>query len=69
MSDKADTSTYMPHPYWTLVDAPAERHSQRYECCSEPYIDITYTLKLRYDYEYETGIFGGSQGGVMEMGI
>ena len=50
MHDKVDTSTYMPHLEWILVEAPAERHSRLYECCPEPYIDITYSLKLRYNY-------------------
>ena len=68
MSNKVDTSTYMPHLEWILVEAPAERHSRCYECCTEPYINITYTLKLRYDYEYETGIFGGVQGDVRGNG-
>ena len=68
MYNVVDTSTYMPHPYWTLVEAPAERHSQRYECCPENHIDITYTLKLRYIYQYGPGLFGGTQGGVRGKG-
>ena len=66
MSDVVDTSTYMPHPHWTLVETHAERHSQRYECCPENYIDLTYTLKLRYNYE---NLFGGSQGGIRGKGL
>ena len=30
-----------------FLDVPAERHMNMYECCPEPYLDITYTLKIR----------------------
>ena len=63
MQDNVDTSTFMPHLAWTLVEAPAERHSQHYECCPEPYLDITYTLKLRYDYQYPGVDIWGYTGG------
>ena len=38
---------YLPHPEWELVDTTALLNSAKYECCDEPYIDITYTIKLR----------------------
>ena len=46
-SDTVDTSYYTASDEWTLVEAPAERHVVKYPCCPEPYIDVTYTLKLR----------------------
>jgi hypothetical protein len=31
----------------TSVDVPAERHEVFYECCPDPYLDITFTIKIR----------------------
>jgi len=41
-----DLSNFKGNTKWELVQAPAERHSKMYECCPEPYIDITYTLNI-----------------------
>jgi nicotinic acetylcholine receptor len=29
------------------ADVPAERHEVFYECCPDPYLDITFTIKIR----------------------
>ena len=44
---EVDTSSYVVSKDWELLGTSAERHETYYECCPEPYIDITYTLKLR----------------------
>ena len=46
MSDTVDTSTYQRNAVWDLVSAPAKRSAVRYECCPEPYIDITFTIEI-----------------------
>lgn len=30
-----------------LLGVPAERHVLIYECCTEPYIDVTFTIHIR----------------------
>ena len=47
MSDQADVSTYQPNPAYDLLSAEAKRHVMLYECCPEPYIDITYYLTFK----------------------
>merc|ERR1711951_63345 len=42
----ADLSKFSGNSMWELIRVPANRHSQVYECCPEPYIDVTYTLEL-----------------------
>ena len=46
-SDEADTSSIVTNPEWILVSAPAKRNEVYYECCPEPYQDITYSIHLR----------------------
>jgi len=42
----ADLSKFNGNTLWELMKVPAERHSRVYECCPEPYIDVTYTIQL-----------------------
>uniref|UniRef100_A0A8C6U7S4 Neuronal acetylcholine receptor subunit alpha-7 n=1 Tax=Neogobius melanostomus TaxID=47308 RepID=A0A8C6U7S4_9GOBI len=42
-----DTSTYIPNGEWDLVDVPAKRNELYYECCKEPYPDVTFTVTMR----------------------
>jgi len=42
----ADLSKFSGNSMWELIRVPAKRHAQVYECCPEPYIDVTYTLEL-----------------------
>merc|ERR1712226_643224 len=46
-SDQVDTSTYTAHTLYELVSAQAKRNVLVYECCPEPYIDITYNMVFR----------------------
>jgi len=43
----ADLSTYVSNANWELVGAPGQRNEVIYDCCPEPYIDITYIIKLK----------------------
>merc|ERR1712180_480855 len=42
----ADLPKFSGNSMWELIRVPAKRHAQVYECCPEPYIDVTYTLEL-----------------------
>lgn len=43
----ADTKTTQVNGEWDLVGFPCKRNVMKYECCPEPYSDVTCTLKLR----------------------
>ncbi|KAM8843589.1 neuronal acetylcholine receptor subunit alpha-7-like [Synchiropus picturatus] len=42
-----DISTYIPNGEWDLVGVPAKRNELYYDCCKEPYPDVTYTVTMR----------------------
>merc|ERR1712055_156343 len=42
----ADLHNFNGNTEWELLGAPATRHSKIYECCEEPYVDITWDIKL-----------------------
>jgi len=42
-----DTGTYVMNGEWALLGVPAKRNEVIYECCPEPYLDITFIIKLR----------------------
>eukprot|EP00092_Neocalanus_flemingeri_P077106 GFUD01095704.1.p1 GENE.GFUD01095704.1~~GFUD01095704.1.p1 ORF type:complete len:324 (-),score=58.07 GFUD01095704.1:50-994(-) len=42
-----DISTYLTNTAWDLISAEGKLNTVQYECCPEPYLDITYTIKLR----------------------
>lgn len=42
----ADLNNFNGNTEWELLGAPATRHSKIYECCPEPYVDITWDIKL-----------------------
>ena len=46
-SSVADTSTYVRNKKWELISTKAKRNEIFYECCPEPYLDITYTIVLK----------------------
>jgi len=46
-SEIGDTSTYILNGEWALLDVPAKRHDIFYECCPDPYLDITFYIKIR----------------------
>ncbi|XP_045900114.1 neuronal acetylcholine receptor subunit alpha-7-like isoform X4 [Micropterus dolomieu] len=44
---EADVSGYMPNGEWDLVEVPGGRHEVFYDCCAEPYPDVTFVVTLR----------------------
>ena len=46
-SSSGDTKTTQVSGEWDLVEFPCKRNVEKYECCPEPYSDVTCTLKLR----------------------
>uniref|UniRef100_A0A672GSX6 Neuronal acetylcholine receptor subunit alpha-7 n=1 Tax=Salarias fasciatus TaxID=181472 RepID=A0A672GSX6_SALFA len=42
-----DISTYIPNGEWDLVGVPSKRNELYYECCKEPYPDVTFTVTMR----------------------
>lgn len=45
--DKGDLGTYVLNGEWDLLGVPATRNEVIYECCPEPYLDITFIIKIR----------------------
>ncbi|XP_022668185.1 neuronal acetylcholine receptor subunit alpha-7-like isoform X2 [Varroa destructor] len=45
--DGGDLSSYIQNGEWDLLGLPGVRNEITYTCCPEPYIDITYTIKIR----------------------
>uniref|UniRef100_A0A3Q1BHY9 Neuronal acetylcholine receptor subunit alpha-7 n=1 Tax=Amphiprion ocellaris TaxID=80972 RepID=A0A3Q1BHY9_AMPOC len=43
----ADISGYMPNGEWDLVGVPGTRSEVFYECCKEPYPDVTFVVTIR----------------------
>ena len=46
-SDHIDTSTYRANDHLELLETSVKRNVRSYDCCPEPYIDITFEIKLR----------------------
>jgi len=46
-SESVDIGTFIAHADWELVSAPGTRNEVIYDCCPEPYLDITYIIKLK----------------------
>ncbi|XP_063342475.1 neuronal acetylcholine receptor subunit alpha-7-like isoform X2 [Pelmatolapia mariae] len=44
---EADVSGYMPNGEWDLLEVPGGRNEVFYECCVEPYPDVTFVVTLR----------------------
>ncbi|XP_051559926.1 neuronal acetylcholine receptor subunit alpha-7-like [Myxocyprinus asiaticus] len=42
-----DISAYIPNGEWDLVGVPGKRNELYYECCKEPYPDVTFTVTMR----------------------
>ncbi|XP_020774809.1 neuronal acetylcholine receptor subunit alpha-7 [Boleophthalmus pectinirostris] len=43
----ADTSGYIANGEWDLVEVPGRRSERFYDCCKEPYPDVTFTVVMR----------------------
>lgn len=46
-SDTINIDTYQLNGEWKLLEVPAYRHEVLYECCPDPYIDITFVIHIR----------------------
>lgn len=46
-SDTINIDTYQLNGEWKLLEVPAYRHEVMYECCPDPYIDITFVIHIR----------------------
>ncbi|XP_063041883.1 cholinergic receptor, nicotinic, alpha 11 [Engraulis encrasicolus] len=44
---EADLSGYMPNGEWDLVGVPGTRSEVFYDCCKEPYPDVTFVVTIR----------------------
>ncbi|XP_028257594.1 neuronal acetylcholine receptor subunit alpha-7-like isoform X2 [Parambassis ranga] len=44
---EADISDYVANGEWDLVEVPGQKNERRYECCQEPYPDVTFTVVMR----------------------
>jgi len=42
-----DLASFVMNGEWMILEVPAKRNEVIYECCPEPYLDITYTIKMR----------------------
>ncbi|XP_034534742.1 neuronal acetylcholine receptor subunit alpha-7a [Notolabrus celidotus] len=43
----ADISNYISNGEWDLVEVPGQKNKRVYDCCEEPYFDVTFTLVMR----------------------
>ncbi|CAL8243912.1 unnamed protein product [Lota lota] len=43
----ADTTGYIANGEWDLVETPGRRSERFYDCCKEPYPDVTFTVVMR----------------------
>ncbi|CAL8352323.1 unnamed protein product [Merluccius merluccius] len=43
----ADTTGYIANGEWDLVETPGRRNERFYDCCKEPYPDVTFTVVMR----------------------
>jgi len=44
---EGDLGSYVTNGEWDLLGVPATRNEVIYECCPEPYLDITFIIKIR----------------------
>ena len=44
---EVDITDYMPSNEWRLLAHPAKKNIKFYPCCSEPYIDLTFTVVIK----------------------
>ena len=42
-----DFSNYQPHHAWEVLSTRTKRNVQHYDCCPEPYMDVTFLFVLR----------------------
>uniref|UniRef100_A0A3Q2VZV5 Cholinergic receptor, nicotinic, alpha 7 (neuronal) n=1 Tax=Haplochromis burtoni TaxID=8153 RepID=A0A3Q2VZV5_HAPBU len=44
---EADITGYIANGEWDLVEVPGRRNERFYDCCKEPYPDVTFTVVMR----------------------
>lgn len=44
---RAEMSSYIINGEWEVLDVPVQRNELRYQCCPEPYADITITIHMK----------------------
>jgi len=44
---QVDVTSYISNQEWKLLEATAKRNEKYYDCCHEPYQDITFTISLQ----------------------
>ncbi|KAJ8417173.1 hypothetical protein AAFF_G00284000 [Aldrovandia affinis] len=44
---EADVTGYIANGEWDLVEVPGHRNEKFYDCCKEPYPDVTFTVVMR----------------------
>lgn len=42
-----DVSDYVESNEWALLESPAKKNVKYYSCCSEPYPDLTFTIRVK----------------------
>lgn len=45
--EEVDQSDYIKSNEWRLLEAPAIKHTKYYPCCSEPYPDLTFIIRVK----------------------
>ncbi|CAH1802894.1 unnamed protein product [Owenia fusiformis] len=45
--DQGDFGVFLQHGEWDLLEFPAKRNVLIYNCCPEPYVDLSYTMVLK----------------------
>jgi len=45
--DGGDISGFIKNGEWDLIGVPGKKNSVTYDCCPEPYVDITFTIHIR----------------------
>ena len=50
--DFIDMSEYTEHESWSITSAKGVRNVKKYDCCPEPYIDLTFRIRLERGATY-----------------
>jgi len=45
--EEGDMSTFVLNGEWALLGVPGNRNEVFYDCCPEPYLDVTFVIKIR----------------------
>ncbi|XP_024085259.1 neuronal acetylcholine receptor subunit alpha-7 isoform X2 [Cimex lectularius] len=45
--DGGDLSNFITNGEWFLLGMPGKKNTITYQCCPEPYVDVTFTIKIR----------------------